>query len=68
MVYKRIITKVFFKDITICQEELNGKDLEQLESALGQEGKNAAVLPIKKRQSNQSVYQLCYWYFMGVTV
>jgi hypothetical protein len=25
-------------------------------------------LPIKKRQSNQSVYQLCYWYFMGVTV
>ncbi|GAW88411.1 hypothetical protein FPS14_contig00004-0076 [Flavobacterium psychrophilum] len=45
---EELTPEVVLKDITILQEELNGKELEQLEATFRTQGKNAIVLPIKK--------------------
>jgi hypothetical protein len=58
-------TEVALKDITILQEELNGKDLEQLESVFRSEGKNAVVLPIKKDEVISQFISYAIGVFMG---
>lgn len=57
--------EVALKDITILQEELNGKDLEQLELVFRSEGKNAVVLPIKKDEVISQFISYCIGVFMG---
>lgn len=57
--------EVSLKDITILQEELNGKDLEQLESVFRTQGKNAVVLPIKKDEVISQFISYCIGVFMG---
>ncbi|MEZ7500439.1 BREX-1 system adenine-specific DNA-methyltransferase PglX [Flavobacterium sp. Arc3] len=57
--------EVSLKDITILQEELNGKDLEQLESVFRSEGKNAVVLPIKKDEVISQFISFAIGVFMG---
>lgn len=57
--------EVALKDITILQEELNGKDLEQLESLFREQGKNAVMLPIKKDEVISQFISYSIGVFMG---
>ncbi|MCB0524506.1 MAG: BREX-1 system adenine-specific DNA-methyltransferase PglX [Lewinellaceae bacterium] len=54
--------EVPLKDITILQEELNGKDLEALEQDFREKGKDAITLPIKR----DVVMQQFISYLIGV--
>lgn len=63
--HEELTPEVALKDITILQEELNGKDLEQLESVFRSEGKNAVVLPIKKDEVISQFISYCIGVFMG---
>lgn len=62
---EELTPEVALKDITILQEELNGKGLEQLETTFRSQGKNAVVLPIKKDQVINQFISYCIGIFMG---
>lgn len=62
---EELTPEVALKDITILQEELNGKDLEQLETTFRSKGKNAVLLPIKKDQVINQFISYCIGIFMG---
>ena len=47
---EELTPEVALKDITILQEELDRKALEQLEPLFREQGKNAVVLPINKKE------------------
>ena len=62
---EELTPEVALKDITILQEELNGKDLEQLEPLFREQGKNAVVLPIKKDEVISQFISYSIGVFMG---
>lgn len=62
---EELTPEVALKDITILQEELNGKDVEQLESLFREEGKNAVMLPIKKDEVISQFISYSIGVFMG---
>ena len=62
---EELTPEVALKDITILQEELNGKELEQLETTFRLQGKNEIVLPIKKDQVINQFISYCIGVFMG---
>jgi len=57
-----ITPEVLLKDITILQEELDGKDLEALEPQFRAQGKDSVALPIKR----DVVMQQLLSYFIGL--
>lgn len=57
--------EVALKDITILQEELDRKALEQLEPLFREQGKNAVVLPIKKEEVISQFISYSIGVFMG---
>jgi hypothetical protein len=57
--------EVKLKDITILQEELNGKDLEALESAFRDKGKDAISLPINKTEVISQFISYAIGIFLG---
>jgi hypothetical protein len=62
---EELTPEVALKDITILQEELNGKHLEQLEPLFREQGKNAVVLPIKKEEVISQFISYSIGVFMG---
>jgi hypothetical protein len=62
---EELTPEVVLKDITILQEELNGKDLEQLEPVFRAQGKEAVVLPIKKDEVISQFISYSIGVFMG---
>jgi hypothetical protein len=57
--------EVKLKDITILQEEINGKDLEALESAFRDKGKDAVSLPINKTEVLSQFMSYAIGVFLG---
>lgn len=62
---EELTPEITLKEITILQEELNGKELEQLETTFRSQGKNAVVLPIKKDLVINQFISYCIGIFMG---
>ncbi|WP_418637404.1 BREX-1 system adenine-specific DNA-methyltransferase PglX [Winogradskyella sp.] len=60
-----ITPEVPLKDITILQEELNGKDLEKLEPTFRTEGAESIVLPINKTEVISQFISYAIGVFMG---
>lgn len=57
--------EVPLKDITILQEELNGKDLEELEDTFRAQGADAIALPINKAEVISQFISYAIGVFMG---
>ena len=57
--------EVALKDITILQEELNGKDLEAIESKFREEGATSISLPLNKAEVMQQFISYAMGLFMG---
>lgn len=57
--------EVALKDITILQDELNGKDLEKLEPLFREQGANAISLPINKAEVISQFISYAIGLFMG---
>ena len=57
--------EVKLKDITILQEELNGKDLEALEPAFREKGQDAISLPINKTEVLSQFISYAIGVFLG---
>jgi hypothetical protein len=62
---EELTPEVALKDITILQEELDRKALEQLESVFRAQGKNAVVLPINKKEVISQFISYSIGVFMG---
>jgi type II restriction/modification system DNA methylase subunit YeeA len=62
---EELTPEVALKDITILQEELNGKDLAKLESAFRENGANSITLPIKKAIVISQFISYAIGLFMG---
>jgi hypothetical protein len=62
---EELTPEVAIKDITILQEELNGKDLEKLETVFREHGANAIELPIKKAEVISQFISYAIGLFMG---
>jgi hypothetical protein len=62
---EELTPEVAIKDITILQEELNGKDLEKLETVFREQGANAIELPIKKEEVISQFISYAIGLFMG---
>lgn len=62
---EELTPEVALKDITILQEELNGKEVEQLEPLFREQGKNAVMLPIKKDEVISQFISYSIGVFMG---
>jgi hypothetical protein len=62
---EELTSEVGLKDITILQEELNGKDLEKLEPLFREKGANAISLPINKAEVISQFISYAIGLFMG---
>lgn len=62
---EELTPEVTLKDITILQEELNGKDLEKLENVFREQGANAITLPINKSVVISQFISYAIGLFMG---
>ncbi len=62
---EELTPEVALKDITILQEELNGKELEQLEAVFRAKGADAVQLPIKKDEVISQFLSYSIGVFMG---
>src|SRR5690606_1298308 len=62
---EELTPEVPLKDITILQEELNGKDLEALENDFRANGKDAITLPINKAEVMSQFISYAIGLFMG---
>jgi len=62
---EELTPEVAIKDITILQEELNGKDLEKLETVFREQGANAITLPINKSIVISQFISYAIGLFMG---
>lgn len=60
-----LTSEVALKDITILQEELNGKDLETLEDMFRAKGKDATRLPVAKAEVMSQFISYAIGLFMG---
>ena len=62
---EELTPEVKLKDITILQEELNGKDLEALEPIFREKGKDAISLPINKAEVLSQFISYAIGVFLG---
>lgn len=62
---EELTPEVALKDITILQEELNGKDLEKLEPLFREKGANAITLPFNKEKVISQFISYAIGLFMG---
>jgi type II restriction/modification system DNA methylase subunit YeeA len=62
---EELTTEVLLKDITILQEELNGKDLVSLEEDFRAHGKDVITLPIDKSEVMSQFISYAIGLFMG---
>lgn len=62
---EELTPEVALKDITILQEELNGKDLEKFEPLFREQGAKAVVLPINKAEVISQFISYAIGLFMG---
>ncbi len=60
-----LTSEVALKDITILQDELDRKQLEQLEPVFREQGKDAITLPIDKAEVMSQFVSYCMGVFMG---